>query len=243
MTKIKKLFIFSAFVLFSAFTYPDYTGYVNDYAGFLSTETKEKINSLLTEVEKKTSAEIAILTVPDLSSDTIENYAVKVFEQWKIGKKGKDNGILFVIAKEEREVRIEVGYGLESVITDGRAGDIIRKIIIPNFKEGNYEKGIVDAVLIVSNDVSQFYNIKIDSISSEQINEIQSRPKWRWIYNLFYLLLIILVISGRLGLFGLLFLSSGRGGYWSSGRGGFGGGGFGGFGGGGSGGGGASGRW
>lgn len=81
-----------------------------------------------------------------LDGDTIENFAVRLFEQWKIGKKGKDNGVLLLIAINERKLRIEVGYGLESTITDGKAGEIIREVITPEFKKNNYYEGILNKI-------------------------------------------------------------------------------------------------
>jgi uncharacterized protein len=118
-------------------------GWVSDFAGILSDQTKAQITSLLDETEKSTGAEIAVVTIPSLEGITVEDYAVKLFKKWGIGKKGKDNGVLLLVAPKEHKVRIEVGYGLEPVITDSRAGDIIRESIIPFFKAGDYDQGIL----------------------------------------------------------------------------------------------------
>jgi uncharacterized membrane protein YgcG len=82
-----------------------------------------------------------VLTVPTVGSASIEEYAVKVFEAWKLGQKGKDNGVLVVVAPQDRKMRIEVGYGLEGTLPDGAAGEIIRTWMTPAFKAGNYDKG------------------------------------------------------------------------------------------------------
>ncbi|MBN2073055.1 MAG: TPM domain-containing protein [Actinobacteria bacterium] len=133
--------------------YPDYKGYVNDYAGILDAATAADLENLITNIEKDTTAEIAIVTVENLQGITVEEYAVKLFEKWGIGKKEEDNGLLILISMEERAVRIEVGYGLEGVITDLEAGRIINNIIVPGFKEGKYSSALYDAVVKISNQV------------------------------------------------------------------------------------------
>ena len=130
----------------SAQDYPEYVGFVNDYAGLMSMQGKQVVEARLAQLEKDTSAEVAVVTIKSLQGNTVEDYAVRLFEQWKIGKKSKDNGVLLLGALDERKMRIEVGYGLEPVITDGRAGRIRDDDIIPRFKKNDYEGGIVAGV-------------------------------------------------------------------------------------------------
>jgi uncharacterized protein len=118
-------------------------GWVSDFAGIMSDTVKSQVDALFAEVKNSTGAEIAVVTVPSLDGMSVEEYAVKLFKKWGIGEKGKDNGVLFLIAPNEHKTRIEVGYGLEPVITDGRAGEIIRKTVIPFFKAGDYNQGIL----------------------------------------------------------------------------------------------------
>lgn len=122
------------------------SGLVNDYASLLSAESHTTLESELLALEKETGIQIAVVTIPDLSGDTIENYAVKLFEEWGIGQKGKDNGALLLISRDDRQLRIEVGYGLEGALTDALSSQIIRNIIAPNFKNGDYNTGIVEGV-------------------------------------------------------------------------------------------------
>jgi uncharacterized protein len=123
--------------------FPNPQGYVSDFAGLLAPASRATLESDLAQLEKDTTAEVAVVTVTSLEGDTIEDYAVRLFESWKIGKKGTDNGVLFIIAPTEQKVRIEVGYGLESIITAGRAGRILDADVIPSFKVGDYETGII----------------------------------------------------------------------------------------------------
>jgi uncharacterized protein len=129
--------------LVGAQNFPDYQGFVNDYAGLLTPQAKAQLDARLTQLEKDTGAEVAVVTVKSLEGDSIEDYAVRLFEKWGIGKKGKDNGVLFLVALEDRKMRIEVGYGLEPVITDARAGRIRDDDVLPKFKKDDYEGGIV----------------------------------------------------------------------------------------------------
>lgn len=121
-------------------------GYVNDFAGVLNKSWIESQNNALKTLDARTGTEIAVVTIQSLGGDTIENYAVKLFEEWGIGKKGKDNGILILLAMSDREVRIEVGYGLEGTITDAESSRIIQNMMIPELKNGNTEKALSSAL-------------------------------------------------------------------------------------------------
>jgi uncharacterized protein len=118
-------------------------GWVSDFVGILSEDTRHQISGLIDEVKRSTGAEIAVVTVDSLEGMTVEEYAVRLFEKWGIGTPEEDNGVLFLIAPNERKTRIEVGYGLEPVITDGRAGEIIRETVLPFFRADDYDQGIL----------------------------------------------------------------------------------------------------
>jgi len=121
---------------------PYLTGRVTDNAEILSENVRRSVADRLKVHEDKTGDQIAVLTVPSLDGESIEEYAVKVFAAWKLGKKGKDNGVLVVVASQDRRMRIEVGYGLEGTLTDLLAGRIIRNVMTPRFKAGDYNGGV-----------------------------------------------------------------------------------------------------
>ena len=121
-------------------------GFVNDFAGMLVPSEVEALQAKLSAFEKSTGNELAVVTVPDLGGDTVENFAVKLFEEWGIGKKGKDNGVLLLISRGNHEVKIEVGYGLEGALTDAQSYWIIQEVIVPAFRDGKFFAGIDGAV-------------------------------------------------------------------------------------------------
>lgn len=126
-----------------AYEYPgNPTGFVNDYAEVLTEEQRSQIENLLSKNEKDTGNEISIVTIRSLDGDTVENFAEKLFQDWGIGKDEKDNGVLVLYAMNDRQVRIEVGYGLEPLLSDIYASRIIRETIVPNFQSGKYFEGI-----------------------------------------------------------------------------------------------------
>lgn len=216
------------------------SSYVTDEVNVISVDAKTYLEALISEVEKKTSAEIAVVVIRSLDGDTIENYAVNLFEQWGIGKKGKDNGVLLLIAMNDRRLRIEVGYGLEGAITDGRAGEIIRNVITPRFKNGGFSEGIVAGVISLTSDIAKYYNINLDELDPGNTEKYVEKKSSKGLADLIVVILFFLFFGFRIFFFPIFF----GGGFWSGGggSGGFGGG-FGGFGGGMSGGGGSSGSW
>lgn len=133
--------------------FPEYYGYVNDFASVFDNKSVESMTNIITSLERSTGAEIAVVTVGSLEGLTIEEYAEKLFKKWGIGKKGSDNGVLLLIALKEHELRIEVGYGLEGTITDLESGRIINDIIVPFFRENNYGAGAFNGVVALANEI------------------------------------------------------------------------------------------
>src|SRR5665647_458667 len=125
---------------------PYLTGRVNDNARIMSEATQNSLSEKLKEHETRTTNQVVILTVLSLEDESIEDYAYKVFNEWKLGQKDKDNGILIVVVPSERRMRIEVGYGLEGTLPDILAGRIIQNIMAPRFRDGDFDTGITEGV-------------------------------------------------------------------------------------------------
>ena len=122
---------------------PRLQGYVNDYAGMISPSAKSKIEEGLKAFEQSDSTQVVVLTIPSLEGENIEEFSIKVAEAWKIGQQQKDNGILLIVSKQDRKIRIEVGRGLEGKLTDLMAGRIIDQVIKPRFKQGDFDGGFI----------------------------------------------------------------------------------------------------
>ena len=243
---ILTLFVFTITALFSL-DVPKLKARVNDNANIINSSDEQKLEALLRNVETKTSSQVALLTISSLQGENLEDYSMRVAQSWKLGQKEFDNGVLLLVALKEKKIRIEVGYGLESIITDAKSGYIIRNYIVPGFKSGNYTGGITNGLLAISGLVTNEFEITDEELA--KYNQQQKTGKRKQIPFGLIIFLFMFIFGGlgrrRGGLFTALFLGSMLGGGRSS-RGGSGfGGGFGGFsgGGGGFGGGGASGGW
>ncbi|MCU0857596.1 MAG: TPM domain-containing protein [Pontiellaceae bacterium] len=117
-------------------------GRVNDFAGVMSAEDRSATERLLAELENKTGVQIAVVSLKSMEGGQIDDFATRLFERWGIGQKGKDNGLLLLAAIEDRKVRVEVGYGLEGILSDAAAGRLIDQYIVPFFRSGDYSGGL-----------------------------------------------------------------------------------------------------
>ena len=136
------LLLATAAAVEAAVEVPYLSGRVVDTAEVLSPEAGERIAALLKGHEERTSNQVAVLTVPTLEGESIEDFANRVFEAWRLGQADQDNGVLVAIAVDDRRLRIEVGFGLEGTLTDLAAGRIIRNVMTPRFREGDYDGGV-----------------------------------------------------------------------------------------------------
>ena len=152
------IFIISSAYL-SALEVPPLEGRVNDQADILTVEEEQNLEQTLKNIETNTSSQFVLLTIISLLDENLEEYSMRVVEEWKLGQKDKDNGVLLLVALNERRIRIEVGYGLEPELPDGRCGTIIRSIITPAFRQGKYFDGINDAFLAMNAYVTGSDNI------------------------------------------------------------------------------------
>lgn len=129
---------------------PFLTGRVNDHAGLLSGEQRESLENLLAELEKNTTAQVAVLTIPSLEGENLEEYSLRVADTWKLGQREKDNGVLFLISTGDRAMRLEVGYGLEGVLPDATCRRILDGLVRPRFRAGDFPGGIEAGVKAVA---------------------------------------------------------------------------------------------
>jgi uncharacterized protein len=228
--------------------------YVVDLAGIVNNNAKVRLDGYLRELEQKTTAQFVVLTVTSLQGEPIDQFSINVaHNKWKLGQKGKDNGVLLTVSLKDRKYRFEIGYGLEGVLPDSFVGTVGREYLVPYFKKGDYSDGIFAAAVAVSGRIASSQGVKITGMP--ELRNAYARRQGKGglagtIFTLLFLVgaVILFIKNPRLFLL-LLFASSmgGRRGGWGGGGfggGGFGGGGsFGGGGGGGFGGGGASGGW
>ncbi len=228
--------------------------YVVDLAGVLSSDVQTRMNAYLQELERKTGAQVLVLTVQSLDGQSIEEFAFNTKEKWKLGQRGKDNGVLIALAVQDRRYRFEIGYGLEDVLPDSMVGTIGRQYLVPYLKQGDFNNGIYAATLAVANAIASHEGVEISGMPRLRSVQADRRNQPGGAFNtvIFGILLLgglILFITHPRQCFLILLASSmgGRNDRWSGGGGfgGFGGGGgsFGGGGGGSGGGGGASGSW
>lgn len=239
----KSFLIFCGFLLLGfanlavSADFPRPAGWVADYAGVIEPQAYQKMTGVIQELEKKTGAEIAVVTVKKLENETIDSFSVQLFKKWGIGKKGKDNGVLLIAAIEDRKVKIEVGYGLEGILPDGLCGEILDTYIIPAFKKGAFGEGLMMGTLALASVIAKDANVELTGEMIAVRQAVKRSPRSMILKLLLFIILIPIFIRHPFLL--LLFLGAGRGG---GGGGGFSGG-FGGFGGGLSGGGGAGRGW
>ncbi|MBN1344907.1 MAG: TPM domain-containing protein [Phycisphaerae bacterium] len=233
--------------------------HVEDLADVIDDQTEKKLIGYLEELEQKTGAQFIVLTLPSTDAEPIDKFAFRLAQGWKLGQKGKDNGLLLVVAVTDCNYRFETGYGLEAPLPDSLLGTIGRTYLVPNFKRGDYAKGIHDAVAAVLDKLEQHYGMTLKGVPNVRVPARQmsnvrlGRPGALAACGMGPMITIcvaIIVLSSVfrrwLGFWGMPMYFGSRRSHFGGGWGGGGGGGFGGFGGGGGGsfgGGGASGSW
>lgn len=242
--------LFTVSAAAAALTFPALTGRVVDEAGILDATTREQLTQASSALETKSSIQLVVVTLKSLQGTSIEDYGYQLGRTWKIGQAGKNNGLLLIVAPNERAVRIEVGYGLEGTVTDAIASLIIQSSILPRFKAGDYpggiKRGVEDLTQVLSGDAAEWQQRAQERVEADRPSE--GLPVTAIVLFCVGLLIFCGLTQGFLCqilfqiLFSILFSGGGgrsSGGSWSGGSGG------GGFSGGGGsfGGGGASGRW
>jgi uncharacterized protein len=227
------------------------TDYLNDFAHVLDPTTIAQLDNICQQLDQKAHAQIAVVTVNSLDGSDIDSYAVDLYKQWGIGSKATDHGVLILLAVQDKKYRIEVGYGLEPILPDGKVGSFGREAV-PLLRQNDYNGAVSLMTSRVADVIAQDAGIQITGPRPQVSAPVRGQPQkgltGKQLLILGVVLLIVLLTPLRKLLFYFLLFGGGGGGYGGggySGGGGFGGGGggFGGFGGGSSGGGGASGGW
>lgn len=183
---------------------PQLKGRVNDYANIIGKNDEIEIENYLSSLDSQTGIQLVVLTIPSLENDSLENFSMKVVNNWQLGQDGKDNGVLLLISYDERKIRIETGYGLEDKLTDMKSGLIIRNVIVPEFKLGNYsegiKKGVRNIVGIVSGD---------EEIVEKSVLEDEEEGSVAGIFFMIvWIIFIIILISSRGGILKWILLSN-----------------------------------
>ncbi len=241
---------------------PKLTAPVNDFAQVIEADTERELDRRIRILERTTRDAVVVVTVESIEPfGSVEEYAVRLFEQAGIGQRDKNNGLLILLAKNDRQVRIEVGYDLEEFVQDGYAGDVIRQQMLPSFRQGAYGAGLLAGTTRIINRIAEKRGVTLQDVPASPSNSGRGAEGATIMGLLPVIILVIFILiaiaratqgpssryrrpRGPFGGFGGPFGGfGGFGGGFGGGGGGFGGGGFGGFGGGMSGGGGASGRW
>jgi uncharacterized protein len=253
--------------LLAAADFPEKVGSVNDFANVIPDRYKQQIENLAIEVFNKTRVAIVVCTMPTIGDADYRQYANELYSHWGIGVKGEDRGVLIFNVVDIRKIYIETGYGVEGFIPDAVAGDIYRQILVPNFRQGDFGAGFLEAVQAIARLAAKEYNVTFDGTPGESaLRHRKSQPvSLSTLICIFIAIMFMVIAASRGGLLPWLVAAGSAGGHrshrdnhwggfgggsWGGGSfgggfggGGFSGGGFGGFGGGSSGGGGAGGGY
>lgn len=175
---------------------PSKNFYVNDYASVITGDHRDAMLQMAQQLYDKTGAQAVVLTVDDLGGRDIESYAFSVFEGWGIGSKGKDNGVLILVAVKDREARIEVGYGLEGALTDIETKHIQEEEMVPRFRDGNYSKGILEAFKRVVTAVYEEYGVEApEDVAAPQA--VSTQQRFETIANALIFFIVAFIIMMR----------------------------------------------
>ena len=201
MTKrFKSIFICLTIFLFSMYSLsamPNHTQefYINDFANILSEDVKNYVFLSSKTLDEQTTAQVVVATVQSLEEKDIEAFANELFRNWNIGSKDKNNGLLILVAPNERNMRIEVGYGLEGTINDAKAGRFYDLYATPYFKEDNWDEGIKQLYSALISEIYKEYDIQVPENVSESYTDKSKDTEGKWLVSLFGTIIISILIS------------------------------------------------
>ena len=195
---------------FTLFALPNHTEkfYVNDFANILSQDVKDYIFSNSKTLDEKTSAQVVVATVQSLEGQDLESFSLNLFRSWKIGSKDKNNGLLILIAPEERVMRIEIGDGLEGAINDAKSGRFRDIYAIPYFKENNWDEGIKQLYSAILSEIYKEYDMEVPENVSESFQE-KSNDSYSYIIAIIIIITILITVNFFFP--GNMFIGSGGG--------------------------------
>lgn len=208
------VFLFATYLLWAR-AVPELMGRVNDYAQMLGPQAERYLEGVLQDLERTDGTQIVVLTIPSLEGESLEGFSIRVAEQWKIGREENDSGAILMISKQDRKIRMEVGYGLEGRLTDLMSGRIIRNVIAPQFKQGQFDQGVIDGVAAMIGTVKGEYTA---SRSPRQARPKSGGPGLMGIFILLFLINVIGRVNRFMGaatagilapIAGLLFFKAG----------------------------------
>lgn len=191
------LAVFLVFSSLFALDVPQLSACVNDYAGLLKDVEKEELENYLRNVNETTKVQITLLTIKSLEEDSIEDYSIRVAEQWKLGDAKENSGAILIVSKEDRKIRIEVGYGLEKDLTDAVCSSIINKTIASSFKRGDYYKGISEGLHAMVGYALKDENLIKPNSNEKRIEENEEDFSFKWSRSTWILLAILYIFMGR----------------------------------------------
>lgn len=186
-------------------SFPRPVGYVNDFAGVMDAGGKQALESELAAFAARTGSQVAVAVVDSVAPYDSKTYAVKLFEAWGIGKKGRDDGVLLLAAVAERRVEIEVGYGAEGRLTDGKAGEILDRDVIPYLKAGDWSAGLTAgarAIMAVLDGTTSNSGGPVDDGGGQASHDGRGREgwsPWEWAAFIFVLVVLAMIIAGERG--------------------------------------------
>lgn len=189
------IFLFETLCACNVFAIPRPTEdvYINDFANVLSEDTKSYIIARSKALDDATSAQLIVVTVESLEGKSVEDYALDISRDWGIGDKNKNNGVLFLLSTRDRKVKIEVGYGLEGAINDGKAGRILDQYGIPYFEDDNWNRGISEVYVSLLTEIYNEYGIEVPKEISEVVENRNSKKN---IDNYINIACLIIVVVG-----------------------------------------------
>ena len=196
--KIKKisllLILFFCSISVFALNVPKWEGPVLDLANVLSASEETELYDYLVSLERQTGIQMAVLTINSLEGNNIENYSIKVAENWKLGQEKEDNGALLVVSVGDRQLRIETGYGLESLLTDAKCGLIIRNVITPYFRNGDYGTGIINGIKNMAGIATE----DLELVDNSVVNESSTSDSDDLAIAIFFFFVFIIILTASI---------------------------------------------